>query len=348
MLTLAAEIKGEHEAVWSAVLGALLKSLQQAGMQADLSPAGVIAQHGEVIGRVREHGSNRIVIDWRAAPWAGEAAASTMELSAEAQSDGTRVTFSHAGFEGVLGGEDLGAWFGSQLGAAFLQAAAPVQVGDWITDRKARRPWGGESRSVYGDPLFHYPNFRVILAELQLQQTDYLLEVGCGGGALLKDALGSGCRAAAIDHSTEMLDVARAANQAAIDERRLAVVAASADALPFAAERFTCAVMTGVLGFLAEPVRALSEVRRVLQGGGRFVALGSDPEMRGTPAAPEPFASRLRFYSEHELASIAKAAGFSRVEVVRRDLEQHARAVGVPAEFISLFAGKTTFLLARK
>ena len=71
--------------------------------------------------------------------------------------------------------------------------------------------------------------------------------------------------------------------------------------------------------------------------------------MRGTPAAPEPFASRLHFYSEHELATIAKEAGFSRVEVIRRDLEQHAHAVGIPAEFISLFAGdRTTFLVARK
>lgn len=38
-------------------------------------------------------------------------------------------------------------------------------------------------------------------AELALPRDDYLIGVGCGGGALLKAALQSGCRAAAVDHS---------------------------------------------------------------------------------------------------------------------------------------------------
>ena len=36
------------------------------------------------------------------------------------------------------------------------------------TDRRARRPSGAEARASYGDPLYHWPNFRAILAELSL------------------------------------------------------------------------------------------------------------------------------------------------------------------------------------
>src|SRR5260370_34306337 len=75
--------------------------------------------------------------------------------------------------------------------------------------------------------------------------------------------------------------------------------------------------MTGVFGFLPVPVAALRELRRVLASGGRLVVLGSDPGWRGTPAAPEPMASRVRFYSDDELRQLARDAGFDSAAVER-------------------------------
>jgi ubiquinone/menaquinone biosynthesis C-methylase UbiE len=174
------------------------------------------------------------------------------------------------------------------------------------------------------------------------------LDVGCGGGALLKESLESGCRVAGIDHSLEMVQVACELNQAAVGGGRAQIVLGRADQLPFEADSFTCASMTGVLGFLPDPVASLAEIRRVLRSGGRFVTLGSDARLRGTPAAPEPIASRLRFYDDRELENIGRAAGFDYVDVIRRDLSDHARAVGVPDEHVALFAGPTSFLVAQK
>ena len=51
-------------------------------------------------------------------------------------------------------------------------------------------------------------------------------------------------------------------------------------------------------------------------------------------------ASRLKFYDEHDLDAIARAAGFSQVRVIRRDLERFAREAGVPEEHLPLFAAK--------
>ena len=144
-----------------------------------------------------------------------------------------------------------------------------------------------------------------------------------------------------------MVQLAREVNRDAIDADRLTILEASADQLPFPDGTFTCAAMTGVLGFLPDPVVALAEMRRVLMKGGRLVVLGSDPKLRDTPAAPEPMASHLRFYEDDELASLADKAGFANVRVVRRDLESFAREVGIPEEQLALFAGDTSFLLAR-
>jgi SAM-dependent methyltransferase len=265
------------------------------------------------------------------------------ELRCEQVDGGTRVTV-----ELDREADLLGAWFVSQAVAPLLRAASPGQYGDWLTDRRARRPSGAEAREVYADPLFHRPNFRAILAELALTADDRLLEVGCGGGAFLHDALESGCTAAAIDHSPDMVALARAQNADAIAAGRLEVVEGDAAALPFAHGRFTAAVMTGVLGFLPDPVAAFAEIRRVLAPGGRMVVLGADPALKGTPAAPEPMASRLRFYTDEEHVQLGRKAGLDDVEVKRIDLHDHAREVGVPEEFLPLFRGRTPFLIARR
>jgi SAM-dependent methyltransferase len=284
----------------------------------------------------------RVFVEWEPADWepAGHGRA-VLRLEAAAHGSTVKLELNRAD-------ELIGEWFVSQAVVPLLRAVGPDAYGDWVTDRRARRPIGTEARGVYADPLYHWPNFRAILAELQLTADDALLEVGCGGGAFLGEALKSGCRAAAVDHSPEMVRIAREQNADALAEGRLEVVEADAAALPFDDGRFTAAVMTGVLGFLPDPVATFAEIRRVLAPGGRFVALGADPAMKGTPAAPEPMASRLSFYTDEEHERLAREAGFEDVEVKRISLLAHAREHGLPKEALPLFDGATPFLVARK
>ena len=228
--------------------------------------------------------------------------------------------------------DERAAWF-----AAIVGAARPDAAIDWWIDRVARRPNGPRSRETYADPLYHRPNFLALFDALRLQPDDELLEIGCGGGAYLHLALETVARAAAIDHSPEMIRLAAAQNADALAEGRLELVYADAAALPFEDGRFTCAVSTGVLGFIPDAGRAFAEWRRVLRPGGRLAVFAGTKELRGTPAAPEPIASRIRFYEDEELRLIALGAGFAEAEVTRPDLREHARAVGIPDDTIGLF-----------
>jgi SAM-dependent methyltransferase len=319
-------------------LGAALLRL---GLEWTPGAAGRVTAHGVAVGEItRWEAGRRAVVEWRQAAW-DPAGTTTFELTVDRADAGARIVLEQRGLGDIVGGpaEVIG-WVAGAVLAPAMWAAAPDAFGDWYTDRYARRPGGQQSRTTYADPLYHYPNFAVILQELALTRDDYLLEVGCGGGALVKMALQTGCRAAAVDHSPDMVRVARQVNAAAIDDGRLEIVRADARALPFADATFTCAAMTGVLGFLPDPVGAFAEIRRVLRPGGRFVGLGSDPELRGTPGAPEPMASRLRFYDDDDLERLARAAGFADVRVIRRDLEVQAREAGVPEEHLPLFAAK--------
>jgi hypothetical protein len=67
--------------------------------------------------------------------------------------------------------------------------------------------------------------------------------------------------------------------------------------------------------------------------------------MRGTPAAPEPYASRLHFVSNDELAAVARAAGFASVTVEQPDLRPHAVRHGFSGEILAVFAPEMGQLL---
>ena len=194
-----------------------------------------------------------------------------------------------------LGAEDLAAWQDSGLLADAFDG--------WPTDRVARRPSGSRAREVYGAENAHDFARRAILDALALGPTDHVLEIGCGGGLLLRDALRTGARATGLDHSTEMVELARTRAPGA------EVVLGSAERLPFADGTFSAIAMSVVFFFLDDPVGVLQECRRVLRPAGRLAVYTTGPELRGTPAAPEPIASLGHFYTRDELVQLARRAG---------------------------------------
>jgi SAM-dependent methyltransferase len=285
------------------------------------------------------------VVEWSEADWRPDAK-SELEL----RRDGNRIVVELRGFGASFWSDaDLAGWFADAVAASTLEAASPTALGDWLTDRAARRPTGVAQREGYRDPSHHRPSFGAVLEALQPGPDDVLLEIGCGGGAFLEQALRSGCRAKAIDHSAELLEVARELNAAAVADGRLELAEGDAGELPFADGSCTCAAMMQVLFFL-DAARVLAEVRRVVRPGGALAVFTVSEEAKGSPAAPEPMASRGRFYTDAQLVDLTRAAGFAEARVEHPDLEPYARAAGLPEDVVDLFSGAndmSQLLLAR-
>jgi SAM-dependent methyltransferase len=186
---------------------------------------------------------------------------------------------------------------------------------DRMADRVARRPHGRKARETYGADDAHSFLWPPVLEALAPEADDRLLDVGCGGGAFLRHVLAEvGCEAAGLDHSRDMVRLTRRKSPG------LRVVRADVAAMPFADGEFTAVSCLVAFFFFPDPVAALREMRRVLdQERGRLAVLTTAPEARGTPAAPEPFASRGGFRSDDELVALAEAAGLREPRIAYRE-----------------------------
>lgn len=144
------------------------------------------------------------------------------------------------------------------------------------------------------------------------------LDVGCGTGLLLERIARAwpGLRLAGVDLSPGMLAAAR---------RRLgsraALVAGTADRLPFPDDGFDLAVSTSALHHWHDPVAAIAEIRRVLRPGGRATITDwcadrwldrlRDRLLRRTESAHH------RSFRSVELAALLADAGFGDVRIER-------------------------------
>ncbi len=351
-LSLAVDLPGPAATQFDAVVTELVDGLDRIGLRFVAGPGGTISDGDRTVGTVVAWTPGREArIAWLPAPWT-DGGPCELRLRVEPRGTDCRLAWDVDGWEPVLAasGNDASEWVGGALLPSLIDRVSPTALAAWITDTLARRPSGQRSRATYRDPTFHWPNFLLILDRIRLSSDDRLLEVACGGGAFLGRALASGCRAVGVDHSPQMLAVAAETNRTAIADGRLVLHRAEADRLPVPSAAFTCVVCTGAFGFFPDPEAAMAEMARALRPGGRLAIFVGTAELRGTPAAPEPIASQIRWYTPVQMTEFCRAAGLVDVRTDAPDLEPYARRAGVPDEALPLFRAGTgsCFLWARK
>jgi SAM-dependent methyltransferase len=194
-------------------------------------------------------------------------------------------------------------------------------LGERFVDAIARRPSGWLGRRTYGDaPKAHEASFRAVMEWLGPITGQECLEIGFGGGVLVERTLVAGAtRVAGIDHSPDMVKVARQRNGAAVASGRADLRLGDAGSLPWPEHSFDAAFSANVFFFVEEPERALGELFRVLRPGGRLVIA-----TMGAPLpAPSlrrwwlygPMGQALRVYTDAEMAAMYEQAGFREVRV---------------------------------
>lgn len=110
-----------------------------------------------------------------------------------------------------------------------------------------------------------------ILALLDGQTAGRALEVGIGAGQMMADLRVRGYQVYGVDLSSEMALSARTFLEGRAPNRANCIAAADVEHLCFADGSFDLVVAAGVIEYLPETARALSEIARVLTVGGTAI-----------------------------------------------------------------------------
>ena len=154
------------------------------------------------------------------------------------------------------------------------------------------------------------------LERLNLDSTDRLLDVGFGGGLVLKAAAVSGTHAVGIEISQPMLARARRRFRDEIRRGTIEIREASVSSIPYPAHAFNKAVTINTLHFWPDPAAGCQELARVLKPGGQIVIA----------VRPKDYLRKIAFtehgftgFDDDELRALLRGAGFSDVRIEHHD-----------------------------
>ena len=153
--------------------------------------------------------------------------------------------------------------------------------------------------------------------------TDRVVDVGCGPGNAARHSAGLGATVTGVDPASVMRRLARALTRT----RRVTYVDGVAEALPLPDDSATVLWSLATVHHWPDLGAGLAEARRVLEPGGRFVAI----ERRTRPGAT---GLASHGWTDEQVAAFADAcatAGFTDVRVEHKTTRRRRSVVAVAA-----------------
>jgi len=142
-----------------------------------------------------------------------------------------------------------------------------------------------------------------------IDETDRVLDVGCGTGFATEGLLQHTDTVHGLDQSRHQMERAFAKFGA---RDRVRFYRGDAERLPFADDSFDKIWSSGSIEYWPNPVDALAEFRRVVKPGGRVLVVG--PDYPDTPLFQRLADAIMLFYGEDAAQRMFEAAGFVDIE----------------------------------
>ena len=234
---------------------------------------------------------------------------------------------------GICGVNEITLGFGSTVFGAALTYVTGVRLARQTTC--SHKPWrrrfaeyinrqASSPQGLFGwllGKIWRFEHRRVnqrTLALLGVEPNQSVLELGCGSGSALAEAIerAAGGDVLGLDVSKAMVAMATRRNRAAIARGTASIRHSDGVNLGLEPASFDRIFSVHTLYFWKNAAEILRQLRESLRSRGRLV-LTFRPE---GPGLPERFRdSTYRFYTEAEVAALLQQAGFTDVQLIRHE-----------------------------
>ena len=159
------------------------------------------------------------------------------------------------------------------------------------------------------------------MSNLNINNPNYIAELGCGGGRNAAELLRrySKAKVWAVDYSPLSVKKATEYNSEAIARGRCKVTEGDVSNLSLPKEKFDLATAFETVYFWGNLNKCFAEVFSILNSGGCFMIVN---ESDGTDAAGkkyEKIIDGMRVYTAEEIEEALKNAGFTKIKTVRHE-----------------------------
>lgn len=182
--------------------------------------------------------------------------------------------------------------------------------------------WEKLKREIIGDVDLN----RLIIKNIPAAHT--VLDLGCGTGDLLLSLKEKADRVIGVEKSPRMLETAR--KRFAGLEKDIDLRIGELEHLPLREGEADLAVVNMVLHHLPEPVKAFSEVRRVLKKGNGFIIV--DLLSHEQESMRERYGDRWLGFAEVDIKEWLKTSGFKVKKIEYFDLKKNLKGFIINAE----------------
>lgn len=148
-----------------------------------------------------------------------------------------------------------------------------------------------------------------------------ILDIGCGGGANIMRLLEQKRKGkvTGVDYSEVSVEKSRKVNADAIAAGRCSVLEANVEALPFKDATFKMVTAFETVYFWPDIVKSFTEVKRVMEPGGKLLIVNEDDGLSGQNDKWEKLIEGMHTYTPAELKAHLDAAGFKDITVFRNE-----------------------------
>ncbi len=161
----------------------------------------------------------------------------------------------------------------------------------------------------------HKSVYKNMVRALDLQPEDDVVELACGSGYFLKKYASHTHSIAGLELSEIAVKVATKKHKDRVKAGTAEIVQGEASQLPWEDNRFSVATAMGSFSVFPKPLGSLKEMYRVLRSGGRAVIGLEHNAEDGLDHTKYAKKYAMRVYTENEVRTMMKEAGFSDISV---------------------------------